>query len=560
MKLRKSFPEKRRKREPDHGGQSVDDGPPEGFRVRTSSEKRETILMSTRNVRTVVGQLVLVLLGPASSWGASCGFQLHAAMMKRCLAIMGVLTVGVGISSSIVRAEESRKLEGLRVVQVGPVGLPALRVDLVIVGDGYVADDFKPQGKWEIDSARLVKNFFEKMPFKALRSLFNVHLVEVHSQDRGADDRPGSDSKQTAFNSTYRFTGIERLLVCQDGDAVIKAARNAPDVDMILVLVNDTRFGGSGGRGSEIPLSTCSTQPTAYEIAIHELGHSFAGLADEYVDEAIADKYPIPTEGDFSEPNITRVSLVDTSTPDRTIETLKWGHFLEEPGAAKKYGKGFYEGGHYRKKGVFRPAVACIMGSDGGTGGFCFVCNTEMTRAIHQTAGRSPFGGVFPAEVARLKGNNLRKPYFSYTQGAFASALADLDRLEKSKKLTEEERKGADAVRRGVELTFEEERKKVRDARAEGEALGVKERLELLETSFRSTPLESQVADLKKTITSDPGFKKEVEASVELLNLEWGGKSLPASGPQRQTWAKRLLAFQRKFAGTRAAERAKKLQ
>ncbi|HVR73445.1 MAG TPA: M64 family metallopeptidase [Planctomycetota bacterium] len=468
-------------------------------------------------------------------------------------AVMGLVA---GLGAALARAEEP--FEGLRVVQLGPVGHPALRVDLVIVGEGYIAEDFRPQGKWEIDSARLVKNFFEKLPFKTLRNLFNVHLVEVHSQDRGAEDRPGVNLKRTAFNATYGVSGIDRLLVCQDEKAVVKAARNGPDVDMILVLVNDNRFGGSGGEHDDIPLSVCSTQATAFEIAIHELGHSFGGLADEYVDEPIADTYPLPREGDFPEPNVTLAKLVDTSTPERLRETLKWGHYLEEAGAAKKYGKGYYEGAYYRSKGVYRPAVACAMGSQGGTGGFCFVCNAELTRTIHRTAGRGPAGGVFPAEITRL-GGKLRRPYFLYSQGLFNRALVDLDRLEGTGKLTEEERKGVIILRKGVEVSFEGERKRIQEARSAGDILRARERLDLLELSFRSTPFDARAAEIKKAITSEPGFKKELGAAKEFLVLEWGGKALPPTGPQRQAWRKRLQAFLRKFDGTQAAERGKKL-
>src|SRR4030095_4906956 len=128
--------------------------------------------------------------------------------------------------------------------------------------------------------------------------------------------------------------------------------------------------------------------------------------------------------------------LVDTSTPERLAETLKWAHYLEEPGAAKKYGKGYHEGGYYRRKGVYRPSVGCAMGSQAGAGGFCFVCLAEMTRAIHRSSGRGPTGGIYPSEVQRQKGK-LRRPYFLYTQGVFGKALAELDKVERSGKLSE---------------------------------------------------------------------------------------------------------------------------
>ncbi len=509
-----------------------------GALVSTRSGERALPLMPHHTSPTLL----------ASALGTSRG-----VIMKRFVG--AIMIVAAAVSPAV--AEEGEHLESLRVVQVGPIGLPALRVDLVILGDGYVAEDFRPQGKWEIDSARLAKNFFEKLPFKTLRHLFNVHLVEVRSQDRGADSSPGSDEKRTAFDSTYGFTGIDRLLVCQDQQAVLKAARNAPALDMILVLVNDSRDGGSGGEEDDIPLSTCSTEPTAYETAIHELGHSFANLADEYVDEAIADQYPLPQDGDFSQANVTLVKLVDTSTPARLMETLKWAHFLEEPGAAKKYGKGYYEGAYYRKRGIFRPAVACAMGSQGGTGGFCFVCLAEMTRAIHRTSGRAPGGGVFPEEVPRLKGR-LRRPRFSYSQGLFGKALAELEKVERAGKLTDDETKGTGALRKAIETSFNAERSRIAEARDAGRFVEVSERLELLRISFDSTPLEAKVDEMEKAMTSGQSFKKEVDAERELLGLQWTGKALPAAGPERQAWKKRIQGFVHKFEGTRAAELAKK--
>src|SRR5262249_45991007 len=158
----------------------------------------------------------------------------------------------------------------------------------------------------------------------------------------------------------------------------------------------------------------------------------------------------------------------------------------------------------YRKHGVYRPAVACAMGSQGGTGGFCFVCNAEMIRAIHRSAGRGPAGGVFPPAAPRLKlKGNLRRPCFFYSQGLFGQALADLDKLEGSGRLTEEEKRGANTLRKSVEACFEKERRVIEASRAGGDVLGARERLDLLEVSFRSTPFEAKVRELKKAMTSE---------------------------------------------------------
>src|SRR6185436_9244706 len=128
--------------------------------------------------------------------------------------------------------------ERLNVKTIGEGGPAAMRVNMVILGDGYVVEDFGEGGKWEVDAERLVSDFFNQPPFKSLRSLFNVFLVEVISQECGADDSPQTDSKRTALNCTYGQRDLAHLLVCKDKGAALTAAANAPAVDILIVIVN----------------------------------------------------------------------------------------------------------------------------------------------------------------------------------------------------------------------------------------------------------------------------------------------------------------------------------
>ena len=89
------------------------------------------------------------------------------------------------------------------------------------------------------------------------------------------------------------------------------------------------------------------------------------------------------------------------------------------------------------------------MGSEGGTGAFWFVCLAEMTRLIHKTAGRGPAGGVHPQEVPRLKGR-LRMAYYLYSQGVFARAAAQLEKLAGAGNLAVEEEHGISSLRAGI--------------------------------------------------------------------------------------------------------------
>src|SRR5204863_5729866 len=113
-------------------------------------------------------------------------------------------------------AEDGIKLSGLKVEALGPQGPVGLRVNFVILGDGYTKDDLGPGGPFRVDAERLVKNFFSKEPFASHRELFNVHLVPVASIDRGADDSPGKPGKKTAFRSAYKVNSIDRLLAPQN--------------------------------------------------------------------------------------------------------------------------------------------------------------------------------------------------------------------------------------------------------------------------------------------------------------------------------------------------------
>lgn len=457
-------------------------------------------------------------------------------------------------SLSVLEGKDTFEFDGLRVRQVGDLGPPSMRVDLVIVGEGYTEDDFRPGGEWTIDAARLIKNFFEKMPFKELRTLFNVHLVEVSSLDRGADETPEADRKRTAFDACYGNNGVARLLVCRDGDAVLRAARNAPDADLVVVLVNDSRDGGSGTDVDGVPVSVCSNHPAAYLTAIHELGHSFAGLGDEYVDEAIADRYPLPESGDFPEPNLTLAEFVDTTSRQRLIKTLKWGHYLEEPGATRKYSKGYYEGGYYRARGVYRPALSCIMGTQEGGGRFCFVCKDAMTRAIHRAAGRGPAGGVVPLPISRMNGP-LRGPYYFYDAGLFGRVVAQLDKLDKRKGLAPDVLQNVRKLRAGIQKSYERSLERLEKLVERGEALAAMEHMALMEVSFRGTAFHDDVKSRARTITRDRAFKAELKARREYKKI----LSLVHARAPRELLEKKIAAFSERHKPTKTAKEARHL-
>ena len=165
-------------------------------------------------------------------------------------------------------------------------GENAKRVIFVFMSDGYQSSEMT---KYENDVQDISNDLFQTTPFKEYANFFNVYRIEVPSQESGADHpgtatdvtEPGSHpviDVNTYFGSTFDFANIHRLLVpTNTGAAFSVLASNVPDYDQGFVLTNSPFYGGSGGS-----LATSSTHGAASEISIHEIGHSFANLKDEY--------------------------------------------------------------------------------------------------------------------------------------------------------------------------------------------------------------------------------------------------------------------------------------
>lgn len=288
--------------------------------------------------------------------------------------------------SVVVRLQEANyDFKKARVETLQKSGGLRNHVDVVILGDGYVAADLESGGTYERDAKSAVAELFEVEPFHAYRELFNVYAVYAESFDRGAEARPGEDKLRTIFDCSFD-SPEGRLLVYQREENVIRLAKLAPEADIVLVMVNDPRYGGSGGVIWEHTPAPCfSSAPKSIHIAVHELGHSLAHLGDEYADPREADLRPLP-EGtqDLPHPNLTRSTCIDVSSPATIAATAKWKHVLALPGAAPRIGA--FEGGYYRESGVFRPQERCKMRASADP--FCYVCREELALSIHALCGR----------------------------------------------------------------------------------------------------------------------------------------------------------------------------
>lgn len=258
--------------------------------------------------------------------------------VPRLLRGLGALVL-MGVTANSVAAP---------VTQLVNSGWATRRVDIVIVGDGYTAAEM---GKFRTDAATAAAAYFTEPPYDEYRRYFNVRAVEVESAESGADHPSRGVFRDTAFDAAYDCAGITRL-ICVDTGAVysvLQASGITPARrDMIWVLVNDSEYGGSGGA-----LAVASTHLSVVDLMLHEAGHSFGLLADEYI-------YSPPScQNGFepAEPNVT----IQTAR-----ESIKWAHWIAQstllPTTTTTPAKpGLYEGARYCTSGMFRATYASTM-------------------------------------------------------------------------------------------------------------------------------------------------------------------------------------------------------
>ncbi len=246
-------------------------------------------------------------------------------------------------------------------------------INLVVLGDGYRAPEL---GQFAQNAAAFVENLFAEMPYQAYRSYFNVFLIPTPSNVTGAALNPDS-LIDNYYGSTYWYAGIERLLVATRTSKVIGVlSNNFPNYDQVFMLVNHVKYGGSGGW-----VATASLHSLSSEIAIHEIGHSFAGLKDEYW----------AGDGFAAE----RANMTREIDPD----AVKWKNWFNTNGVALyQHCCGGASGQWYR------PHENCKMRYLERP--FCPVCREQTVESIHGKAG-TPIAGFGPANGANFSPDSL---------------------------------------------------------------------------------------------------------------------------------------------------------
>lgn len=296
------------------------------------------------------------------------------------------------------------------------------KVDLLILGDGYTQAEM---AKFEQTARRLADHLFSVSPFKERARDFNVWGMAVPTQESGVS-RPSTGAHHaSALGTRYDIFGSERYVLTLDNRALRDIAQHAP-YEFIEILVNNDTYGGGGIYGQ---FSTAAANNDwANYLFVHEFGHHFAGLADEYYTSPVAyatggervepwepnatalrdparlkwAKHvkagtPLPTpwpkaeyEAASREYQKTRAALRQANRPESEMSALFKQDLAQSEKlfstAPHRHDVGAFEGANYEATGYYRPQQQCLMFDRSGK--FCVVCSEAIAETIDLYAKR----------------------------------------------------------------------------------------------------------------------------------------------------------------------------
>lgn len=227
-------------------------------------------------------------------------------------------------------------------------GDSANRVDFIILGDGYAAADESLFYQHASNFTDYLLNSPLADPFVTYRDLINVNAIFTESAQSGVDDPSTGTQVNTVFDASFGQGGVQRLMYGNESKVTAYLSSNGltgSNAELVLVLTNSSQYGGAGGTYAWASGGNSSS----FEVALHELGHSFANLGDEYVDSAVASSF---SDSYFNVANYGNISNNPNTGP--------WDHWL---GITDVTGSviDFYEGAYYRSTGYYRATETSKM-------------------------------------------------------------------------------------------------------------------------------------------------------------------------------------------------------
>jgi hypothetical protein len=280
------------------------------------------------------------------------------------------------------------------------------RVHLLFVAEGYAEGE---AGKF-FDACRGLSDLlFGVEPYRGSAHQFDVRAAFAPSADSGISDPNGAGLRRTIVGATYGAFGLDRYVLPFDDAGIARIVDGVP-CDTLVVVCNSEKYGGGGVFNRYAVVA--GHNPNLRYLLVHEFGHSFAGLADEYYTAAV----PYANMGALAEPwepNATamldgkpkwsRLVAPDMPVPSpwskEVFEGMSGGAETPAERAARAErqanllasealrGKvGAFEGAMYRSAGMYRPEVQCLMFNQ-GSDGFCAVCREAIQARIDELAG-----------------------------------------------------------------------------------------------------------------------------------------------------------------------------
>lgn len=259
--------------------------------------------------------------------------------MTRILVLWFIVVIAARAQSSAVFAVQEN-------------GPRSERINIVFLSEGYTTADMP---KFATDVGNAVNFLFSKEPWAQYRSYCNVYRIEVASNESGCDNGATSGAggvRDTYFNAGFNTPSVTQLLTLGLGGSTKAYAllnTHVPEYDLPIVIVNDSKYGGAGGT---IAVASAHSQSAA--VVEHEIGHSFALLADEYDTEYLI-YTPAEKPNTTAETNRSLIRWkhwIDDTTPVPTPETSTYDSLA-----------GLFEGSMYRTTGWFRPHNNSLMRS-----------------------------------------------------------------------------------------------------------------------------------------------------------------------------------------------------